>query len=506
MFTMRLAADALNGFDANMQVEDGSAELAGIRMGNNVPSDCMAVETTDTGIACSNGGDIITVKNSSEPEVLNALLEYFDRVAKHETELAAAVSEDSVQTLVGVAASLLDNPVALVDEQSMTCSVACREDDALPDYWQYARINGRLPWNALEFMDKDMVFASRLLKSHDEPFIVNIGGRFGRLDVLSGSEAMARKAYGDGVSNPGFRSVSESETIVCRMQGSDGFKVYLFVLGSRSRITPGTLQLSKVVVASAREWMDRHQGVQRTFSNADILTRIAHGEEVSEEDQINQKRVMGLFGAEYVLVRIVHPKNRGHAWAASVFQDNIDKSHCFEVDGVLYSLCVSYASLVDDLESMASKFEMRFGLSWRFYDWSIVPEAVNQTEVALSSTADRVAVLDSHSVLFYIFSILMSSTKDIDIIHPAINLLANYDEDHNSEYLRTLWVYLRHERNLVHTAEDLNIHRNSLVYRVKKISELIPAVDLDDPETREHLMISFRLKGLKDRTEDEFDE
>ena len=40
------------------------------------------------------------------------------------------------------------------------------------------------------------------------------------------------------------------------------------------------------------------------------------------------------------------------------------------------------------------------------------------------------------------------------------------------------------------TAKRLFIHRNSLLYRVQRIEELT-ALDLDDPATRLHLLLSY---------------
>jgi len=76
------------------------------------------------------------------------------------------------------------------------------------------------------------------------------------------------------------------------------------------------------------------------------------------------------------------------------------------------------------------------------------------------------------------------------LIHPAIRLLQEYDAQNHTELEKTLRVYLQSERNYADTARALNVHRNSLLYRVERICDLTK-VNLDDSDTRLHLLLSF---------------
>jgi len=61
-----------------------------------------------------------------------------------------------------------------------------------------------------------------------------------------------------------------------------------------------------------------------------------------------------------------------------------------------------------------------------------------------------------------------------------------------------LWVYLTHERNISETAKLLYMHRNSVIYRISRIQETL-GVNLDDPDVRLRLMISFKILELMDQ-------
>ena len=50
------------------------------------------------------------------------------------------------------------------------------------------------------------------------------------------------------------------------------------------------------------------------------------------------------------------------------------------------------------------------------------------------------------------------------------NLLA-YDLENQSDYVKTLFVYLKNGQSLALTAQELHVHRNTVVYRIEKMRE-----------------------------------
>jgi purine catabolism regulator len=72
-----------------------------------------------------------------------------------------------------------------------------------------------------------------------------------------------------------------------------------------------------------------------------------------------------------------------------------------------------------------------------------------------------------------------------------LGTLAAYDRDRGSRLVATLDAFLRTE-SATETAVRLNLHRNSLLYRLRRIRE-ITGLDLDDPETRLALHLALRV-------------
>ena len=70
-----------------------------------------------------------------------------------------------------------------------------------------------------------------------------------------------------------------------------------------------------------------------------------------------------------------------------------------------------------------------------------------------------------------------------EYVYKYLAPLLDYDAKYNQELVKTLKYFLQTNGNLVQTAQDLCIHRNTLVNRVEKIEEILQ-VSLKDADTR----------------------
>ncbi|MGL4337023.1 MAG: PucR family transcriptional regulator [Turicibacter sp.] len=61
------------------------------------------------------------------------------------------------------------------------------------------------------------------------------------------------------------------------------------------------------------------------------------------------------------------------------------------------------------------------------------------------------------------------------------------ESERNSHLLKTLRFYLKNNCNLIHTSQDLFIHRNTLIYRLNKIKEILDG-NFEDPLFKNELM------------------
>jgi purine catabolism regulator len=73
--------------------------------------------------------------------------------------------------------------------------------------------------------------------------------------------------------------------------------------------------------------------------------------------------------------------------------------------------------------------------------------------------------------------------------------LMRYDEQHHTDLLPTLSAYFDNNGNMARTAHVLNIHRNTLVYRLGRITEIIQ-LDMDDSNVRLNLHLALKIHRL----------
>ena len=74
-------------------------------------------------------------------------------------------------------------------------------------------------------------------------------------------------------------------------------------------------------------------------------------------------------------------------------------------------------------------------------------------------------------------------------MHPAVRELEAYDRRHGTDYCRTLLSYILHHHSLQDTCISLNLHRNTVLYRVNKLKYDF-GIDLDDMTESLGLIIS----------------
>jgi hypothetical protein len=78
-------------------------------------------------------------------------------------------------------------------------------------------------------------------------------------------------------------------------------------------------------------------------------------------------------------------------------------------------------------------------------------------------------------------------------IDQVLGALIDYDQRHNADFVRTLGTFLANNGNLQATARELNLHVNSVTYRVQRIQS-IASLDLEQSEDR--LLAQVALKIL----------
>lgn len=137
---------------------------------------------------------------------------------------------------------------------------------------------------------------------------------------------------------------------------------------------------------------------------------------------------------------------------------------------------------------------MQIGISNCFTDMETF---VRHYEQALAALEMGQKLGSEEPVYFYqdyqIFH-LLSEVKDAGRLerfcHPALTVLKQYDRENSSQLYKTLCVFIEKVCNIKLASENLYIHRNSLAYRLNRITGLCQ-LDLADINTLFLLRLSY---------------
>ena len=125
-----------------------------------------------------------------------------------------------------------------------------------------------------------------------------------------------------------------------------------------------------------------------------------------------------------------------------------------------------------------------------------------QTDITLNYIlfrSSRWTMLFSECAPYYMIRTLANTMAPVDLVSSDIQKLRAIDKEKNTDYYHTLRTYLENERSIPKTSEALIIHRTTLQYRLEKIAQLTH-LNLDSRDVRMYLNISFRILDYVDAT------
>lgn len=156
--------------------------------------------------------------------------------------------------------------------------------------------------------------------------------------------------------------------------------------------------------------------------------------------------------------------------------------------------------------------ELNLYLQENFLDWKLsmgIGRAYEKLKDLQKSflEASRCIVLTerldaSNGIIWYedifFYNLLFEfENKDLidEFVRHVLGVLIQYDEENNTNFLDTLKVYLWNNRSLIHSAEKLHMHKNTVKYRIQRMEELT-GKSFEDSQTRLEFMNAILCKEI----------
>lgn len=156
----------------------------------------------------------------------------------------------------------------------------------------------------------------------------------------------------------------------------------------------------------------------------------------------------------------------------------------------------SYNNTLDFFQEILYKLEYIAGISDEFQDINKIHNYIRQADFAIEVGQNTCELESDENRLFYFSDFALryimcqcNGEFSAEYLYPkGLRKLIEYDASKNTNYVETLDSYLKNEMRATNTADELFLHRSSLLKRLNKISKILNS-DLEDPDFRLHLRI-----------------
>lgn len=472
ILTMPIIEDALSDFELTTNIINVAKIFNGIRLGKTQQDDSyVMVYAENNFVYCVNGIDSIIIKNSTLENVYNTIENYIEKFESWEKKLFQTIyQEGSLQVLVDLSKPIFMNPIFIVDELDYVCARTSHELGMVNEEWDFIITNGRMPFEKVSAIYLNDEFNGNLeqLSQENYPFIFSPPGMYHRgINFRIPSPLHENKYLGTFI-------IIENET----------------------PITVGMLHISRILADAICEWLSNHKNNHVLKTSDYIFTQLLEGQEIIIKEFNTQRLLAGYGESDFILAVIASQNKKYLKHIINYVESSIEGARCFEYKDDLLVICslnLGMKNIGDIFQSICSYNKVRIGISYRFKELIALRSSYKQAKTALLCKKDQIVEMDTESAMEYFISEIERILHGTDMCHPALGELEQYDKKHGTHYFETLQIYLQNERSLVETAKALNVHRNSLIYRIERIKKII-GEELDDENVRDYILFSYRIK------------
>lgn len=182
---------------------------------------------------------------------------------------------------------------------------------------------------------------------------------------------------------------------------------------------------------------------------------------------------------------------RGKLIILAGFSENENKYNAEDIKGIC-------RQLIDDIDQDIRNLDIKMGIGTICKSVLELSTSYKQSLEALRLAKKQLNAQICLYEEFLLHNFLEENVpkeKMVEFFHITLGKLEEYDKQHNSELLRTLEMWLDCNLSIVQTAAALFTHRNTVLYRLEKISELLRS-DLKNAGERLKFHLALKIHQL----------
>lgn len=172
----------------------------------------------------------------------------------------------------------------------------------------------------------------------------------------------------------------------------------------------------------------------------------------------------------------------------NILNRDLGASHvAYRYHGIIFIICTYEDSHKENKSTEFSRlvrlmiYSLFLDLNDYYIGISNFHKYIDELNFALKESmyAMRVASIEGENIKYYyeigVYKLLMPSYSEgymINFYSNTIGKIKQYDQKYNSELLQTAIVYVKLGGNIKNTAKSINLHENTVRYRINKIKEI----------------------------------
>lgn len=383
-----------------------------------------------------------------------------------------------LQRIIDIGYEMLGNPLCIVD-MSLKCLALTKDtkmDDDLP--WNELVTKGYLSYYSVSFFTRKKLFENVL--SSKFPFFYN--DNYIKYPRIMGKVSLNNKAIG-----------------------------LIVVVGYERQFNEYDYELVSILCNAVSIELQKEKYLHYTRGRIyeEFIKDLLEGKIKDHKVITDRKIYLNLSLKKYIYILVVDISdfdNKHISLSFSYVQDVLEKiiigSKTFTYNDNIVML-ISYDNEkgffendMNNLNEFFKKSNIRGGLSRSFHRIEKMQEYYLQSLEALklgTRINKKMSLYPYDEYAVYHFADICAGQGDLKkLCHPALFILMKYDRENNTSFVQSLYLYIVNSKSFAETADALRVHRNTIIYRIKKIEE-ITNVDLNDPNVAFHIFQTYKI-------------
>lgn len=474
MLTMTILQDALEDFETQCFIDKEGSVLKGIRFGNKdsiegLQDNFLYISNQENDVKCTSIYGDITIRNSNIDIIYKCISEYSERLDSWKEDLNNMIFSNCTLHDLSVRSQIfIKSAFFITDESNNVLETSSHKQGSVTEEWDYIIQNKRMMVEVVQDIFKAEQFKRNFYSTGDIPFYYHPQGL----------------NYG-GIN---YRIPSPNK---------NGYMGTLIIIETKDPFPAGILQYAEIFGRAITHWVKLHYKETPMVSAAIAFENIISGGIPSDSQKVLLSSIIDMKCGLYKVLAVRPVESTIIEHYISLFGEIFSNCVFCNYNNIILILIneINCESLMLSIIKQMKNKILSIGVSNGFENLDQLSGFTHQALFALKFSKDIVSTFNSECAMKFVSDEIKVGRLGECFVYPSLWALKEHDEKHNTDYCHTLYVFLKNERSISASLPDLNIHRNSMIYRLKRISELLDA-NLEDYYVREHLLLSFRLYEL----------